>query len=525
MTSQAVDVVFVADLDLIRYDNEIVKDEKGTKETGRWMVEGYAATSDIDSEGDRIDDAALQSAALDLQKYSTLLFNHNNDRPVGAIELAKFTPNGLFVRAEISKSEPDIWVKIQDKTLNKFSVRGRILEVDREFSKERARWIRVIKKLTLFEASIVSVPANPEAKALRWYISKALGSMTSEAVVGGKPMAETKQQEVPAPVPAPKTEAAAPEVAKSTAQVTSSPVVQKTDVTAPAETKTAQPETTAKPVEKPVEKAEPKPAEVVDLTMAEKSVAAVKEVIGLLEKLSANASAEQKQMIAEAKKVLEQLASGKYPYPYPKPSAYPYPEPQKAEAQKLLNKRLAAFVELDIQEAQLLLASAEQMEKDPARKHLLAGTSLMLRPREEEAKKAVENPNDPIKALVEAVEKMTSRLVEIEKRLTEVEKAKCSTPLTAEEERKKKEEAKKDQPVVAAEATKQASATEPVVDPTTELRKMMETLEARIKKVEKTECVAQSIPGQDVEKSKTPSNDWIGIFSPALAQAMGRSRS
>jgi len=66
--------------------------------------------------------------------------------------------------------------------LNKFSIRGQVLDRERSFSPEYPRVVNVINRMSLIEVSLVSVPANPEAKAIGWYISKALETPQTEGV-------------------------------------------------------------------------------------------------------------------------------------------------------------------------------------------------------------------------------------------------------------------------------------------------------------------------------------------------------
>ena len=96
------------------------------------------------------------------------------------------------------------------------------------------RTVNVIKKMTLVEVSVVSVPANPEARAVGWYVSKALEA-NDQKPQGGIPMPEEQvvieelrpeagdppQSAAPA-AEAPKPEAAKPEPAPQPAEVSKS---------------------------------------------------------------------------------------------------------------------------------------------------------------------------------------------------------------------------------------------------------------------------------------------------------------
>ena len=167
--SQSNVVDFLADL-IITKNYQEEKPTDGTVEEGHWIVEGYASTADIDSQDHVITKEALQQGAECLKKYQTLLFNHDPNRPIGYIQLATASDGKLFVKAVISKSEPKIWAQVKDGTLSKFSIFGRIR--DDAVENRDGQEVRVIKALELYEVSLVSVPANPEAESLAWYIEK-----------------------------------------------------------------------------------------------------------------------------------------------------------------------------------------------------------------------------------------------------------------------------------------------------------------------------------------------------------------
>ena len=194
---------------------------KAVEENGEFHIVGYAATTDFDLQGDVITEEALADSAADLLKNSTVLLNHDFKRPIGRVTKVNFDRNGLLIDALISKTEGEIIQKIKDGVLNKFSIRGQVLERERKFMPELNRTVNVIKKMTLVEVSVVSVPANPEARAVGWYVSKALEA-NDQKPQGGIPMPEEQvvieelrpeAGDPPQPA-APSTEARKPEAAK-----------------------------------------------------------------------------------------------------------------------------------------------------------------------------------------------------------------------------------------------------------------------------------------------------------------------
>lgn len=187
---------------------------------GEFHIVGYAATSDLDLQGDIISDAALQASSLDLLQNSTVLLNHDVTQPIGKVTKVQFDQHGLLIDALISQTEPDIIQKIKEGVLNKFSIRGQVLERQRKFMPDLNRAVNVILRMTLVEVSLVSVPANPEARAIGWYVSKALNELDQKSK-GGIPMPEEQviveeiKPEAPAPAAAAAAPAPTPEISKS----------------------------------------------------------------------------------------------------------------------------------------------------------------------------------------------------------------------------------------------------------------------------------------------------------------------
>ena len=215
---------------------------KQVERDGQFHVVGYAATTDFDLQGDIITEEALQSASLDLIKNSTVLLNHDLKQPIGKVTKVDFDRHGLLIDALISQTEPDIIQKIKEGVLNKFSIRGQVLEREKKFMREYDRVVNVIKKIALVEVSLVSVPANPEARAIGWYLSKALQ--------GGDNIMKDDQvvvEEVPATAPIP---AKGPEEETPASESADSALPEKEPVVAPEPTPAS--EETEKALSSPV---------------------------------------------------------------------------------------------------------------------------------------------------------------------------------------------------------------------------------------------------------------------------------
>ena len=185
------EIKFDADFSIVKAAEAAVADPKQTSiSKGDWIVEGFAATQDLDLQGDEIEAGAIKGAASDLLKNSTVLFNHDEERPVAKTLASEPRDAGLWIQVRISKSEPKLWTLVQEGVINKFSIRGRIVEAFKKWDDATKSYIRVIKKMTLVEVSLVSVPANPEARTLRWYVAKALSEFQKNGglLPGGREM-------------------------------------------------------------------------------------------------------------------------------------------------------------------------------------------------------------------------------------------------------------------------------------------------------------------------------------------------
>jgi len=163
------DVSFDCSLDII----------KSYEDGEKWYIEGYAGSTELDLVGDIITEEAFQKAESDLIGNSTVLYNHDPEQPIGRVEATKAAKEGLWIKALISKTVPETWQKVKEGVLNKFSIRGQVKNAVKRFVKETGgqvinKVVNVINEIYLIEASLVALPANPQAKALRWYISKSL---------------------------------------------------------------------------------------------------------------------------------------------------------------------------------------------------------------------------------------------------------------------------------------------------------------------------------------------------------------
>jgi HK97 family phage prohead protease len=136
---------------------------KGTG-AGKREIEGYASTSSEDRDGEYFPKELLEKAAGEYIKMGTLLFDHGNDpvygrRTVGKLFEASVDEQGrMYVKGRISDSY--IWEKIELGELQAFSIGGKASWETKEVG---GKILGVATSLEIYEVSIVSVPANPEA--------------------------------------------------------------------------------------------------------------------------------------------------------------------------------------------------------------------------------------------------------------------------------------------------------------------------------------------------------------------------
>lgn len=124
------------------------------------IIEGYANTSTKDRVGDVVLPSAFSSSLKTYLDNPVLLENHNWDKIAGVTQHAEITDKGLFIRAKISETRPDLKQQIREGCLRTFSIGYNELDADYDEGTKT----KIVKNIELLEISVVSVPANPEAK-------------------------------------------------------------------------------------------------------------------------------------------------------------------------------------------------------------------------------------------------------------------------------------------------------------------------------------------------------------------------
>jgi len=143
--------------------------KKAEKE--RFVLEGFAIGNDFDLQNDIVSDSALRKATKRFKEKGKVCLNHTK-RIIGKVIDCHFTKGKLWVKLEIT--EPEIIEKIKSGELNCLSVKGQFNYNEFERITPLNKFLfRIVKDASFEEVSLVPQGANPEAKAIQWYVQKA----------------------------------------------------------------------------------------------------------------------------------------------------------------------------------------------------------------------------------------------------------------------------------------------------------------------------------------------------------------
>jgi len=176
-------------MDLIQFQATISGFEQ---RDGKLYIEWYASTPEIDRYNSIITKESFDSWIKNYLKNPVILLGHNPDKAIGVMVEHKMDTKWLWIKAEISKNEDNIYSDITEWRTKWFSIGfvpmkseyktrdGRKLS---DITEEEYRLlddkdvVRVISEIELVEISVVNVPANPSSlfsltKAVRAYFDK-----------------------------------------------------------------------------------------------------------------------------------------------------------------------------------------------------------------------------------------------------------------------------------------------------------------------------------------------------------------
>ncbi len=132
------------------------------------IIEGWAASSRATYNMHQIDADALWAGVLCLGDYRTVLFNHDSDRPIGKILDMELRDGKVWVRIAISQDESEIWAKIREGVLTGLSISVIPLEDEMTWFDDLDTDGTLATVIVILEISVVSIPANPDCRILRW---------------------------------------------------------------------------------------------------------------------------------------------------------------------------------------------------------------------------------------------------------------------------------------------------------------------------------------------------------------------
>ncbi len=145
----------------VQYSKPLPIQEIKAASDGSFEVSGYVSTfGSVDRMGDTIMAGAFDRSLSDGRRIK-FLFAHDQAQVLGVPIALKADDHGLFGRFKISRTRlgEDVHTLLKDGALDSFSI-GFFID-DLDFDPETG--VRILKEIDLLEASVVAVPANPEA--------------------------------------------------------------------------------------------------------------------------------------------------------------------------------------------------------------------------------------------------------------------------------------------------------------------------------------------------------------------------
>lgn len=150
-------------MDNLVYKNIIAKFEVKEIADDFISIEGLASTfGNIDRSGDIIAKGAFSKTLANPERKLKLLNQHKLSEPLGVIDKAIETDEGLFIMARMPKANSvvaDLVPLLRMGAISDFSIGFNIQDSDITPDGNR-----IIKEIDLFEVSLVTIPANPMAR-------------------------------------------------------------------------------------------------------------------------------------------------------------------------------------------------------------------------------------------------------------------------------------------------------------------------------------------------------------------------
>lgn len=134
--------------------------EHKADDSGNLIITGYGAFfGNMDSYKDIIAAGAFADTLAEKRDRIAFCYQHDIWNPIGKIQDIKEDPQGLWLEVKLSAAEDDIQTKVKEGILKEMSIGYRVVDSAEEMRNGEA--VRILKKINLYEISLVTIAANP----------------------------------------------------------------------------------------------------------------------------------------------------------------------------------------------------------------------------------------------------------------------------------------------------------------------------------------------------------------------------
>lgn len=136
--------------------------EHKADESGNLIITGYGAFfGNLDSYKDIIAAGAFADTLAEKRDRIAFCYQHDIWNPIGKIQEIKEDNQGLWLKVMLSAAEDDIQTKVKEGILKEMSIGYRVVDSAEEV--RNGEPCRILKKINLYEISLVTIAANPLA--------------------------------------------------------------------------------------------------------------------------------------------------------------------------------------------------------------------------------------------------------------------------------------------------------------------------------------------------------------------------
>lgn len=147
--------------DILEFKSFDITEHKAD-ESGNLIITGYGAIfGNIDSYKDIISAGAFAETLAEKRERIAFCYQHDIWNPIGKIQEIKEDNKGLWLKVMLSAAEEDIQTKVKEGILKEMSIGYRVIDSHEEM--RNGEQVRILKKVNLYEISLVTIAANPLA--------------------------------------------------------------------------------------------------------------------------------------------------------------------------------------------------------------------------------------------------------------------------------------------------------------------------------------------------------------------------